>query len=109
MVTRILAGVAVMPFLTLFANFSGPVGASIVTSSMGYPLVTFISQIKTATNLTDLLGGLVKALVFGILVAGIGCYRGLETESGASAVAIPPPKRWSAPSSCWPSRMRSSP
>ena len=78
-VTRILAGVAVMPFLTLFANFSGRVGASIVTSSMGYPLVTFISQIKTATNLTDLLGGLVKALVFGILVAGIGCYRGLET------------------------------
>jgi phospholipid/cholesterol/gamma-HCH transport system permease protein len=34
----------------------------------------------------DLLGGLLKSLAFGLLVAGIGCLRGLKTTTGASAV-----------------------
>ncbi|MEA2657981.1 MAG: phospholipid/cholesterol/gamma-HCH transport system permease protein [Candidatus Binatota bacterium] len=34
----------------------------------------------------SLVGGLVKAFVFGILVAGIGCLRGLQTTTGATAV-----------------------
>jgi phospholipid/cholesterol/gamma-HCH transport system permease protein len=35
---------------------------------------------------TDFLGGLVKSLVFGIMIAGIGCLRGLQTKIGATAV-----------------------
>ena len=36
----------------------------------------------------SLVGGLVKAFVFGILIAAIGCLRGLQTETGASAVGL---------------------
>ena len=39
-------------------------------------------------HLTDLAGGLFKALVFGVLIAGIGCLRGLQTLKGASAVGV---------------------
>ena len=35
-----------------------------------------------------MLAGIIKAFVFGALVAGIGCLRGLQTKSGASAVGI---------------------
>jgi phospholipid/cholesterol/gamma-HCH transport system permease protein len=33
-------------------------------------------------------GGLVKAFAFGILIAAVGCLRGLQTETGASAVGL---------------------
>ena len=54
--------------------------------SLGFPLVTYVNQILSAVTVGDLLGGLFKSLVFGIVVAAIGCLRGLRTTTGASAV-----------------------
>ena len=39
-------------------------------------------------TLTDFLAGFVKSFVFAILIAGIGCLRGLQTAAGASAVGV---------------------
>jgi phospholipid/cholesterol/gamma-HCH transport system permease protein len=85
-VTRILAAVIITPLLTLFADFIGVLGGSIVLISMGYSLATYFKQIISMVNYVDLFGGLFKSIVFGLLVAGIGCLRGLQTEIGASAV-----------------------
>ncbi len=87
-VTRVLAAVAMMPLLTVFANVMGLVGGSIVLLSMDYPLVTYVREVLGAVQLKDLLSGLGKALIFGVLVAGIGCLRGLQTRTGASAVGL---------------------
>ncbi|MFP4162138.1 MAG: MlaE family ABC transporter permease, partial [Ectothiorhodospira sp.] len=85
-VTRILAAVLVTPLLTLFANLVGLVGAALVLLTFDIPLVTFLNQVSQSVSLTDLVGGLVKAVVFGLLVAGVGCLRGLQTRNGAAAV-----------------------
>jgi phospholipid/cholesterol/gamma-HCH transport system permease protein len=85
-VTRILAAVIMTPLLTLFADLIGVMGGSIVLLSLGYPLTTYFKQIFSMVNYVDLFGGLLKSIVFGLLVAGIGCLRGLQTEIGASAV-----------------------
>jgi len=45
-----------------------------------------MNQVKAAVTVSDMLGGLGKSLAFGIVVAAIGCLRGLQTKSGASAV-----------------------
>lgn len=87
-VTRVLAAVAVMPLLTLVANLVGLVGGAVVMKGFDIPFVTYFNQVASAVTLTDLLGGLFKATVFGLLVAGVGCLRGLETRSGAAAVGI---------------------
>ena len=87
-VPRILGAVAVTPLLTLFANFMGLVGGWVVYASLGFPTIVYINQIRTAVTLTDLWGGLFKAAVFGLLVASIGCLRGLQTRIGASAVGV---------------------
>ncbi len=87
-VTRVLAAVAVMPLLTLVANLVGLVGGAVVMKGFDIPFVTYFNQVTNAVTLTDLLGGLFKATVFGLLVAGVGCLRGLETRSGAAAVGI---------------------
>lgn len=87
-VTRVIAAVAMMPLLTIFANLMGLVGGSVVLLSMDYPLVTYVQEVLGAVGLKDLLSGMAKAVVFGVLVAGIGCLRGLQTRTGASAVGL---------------------
>lgn len=83
---RVLAAVVVMPPLTVFANLFGLAGAALVMGSFGFPLVTFCNQVLSAVRSGDLLGGLFKSLVFGLLVGAVGCLRGLQTGAGASAV-----------------------
>ena len=83
---RLIAAVAMTPLLTIFADLIGLLGGAVVMRSLGFPLVTYFHQIQYAVSYGSLIGGLVKAFVFGILVAGIGCLRGLQTKSGATAV-----------------------
>ena len=74
------------PLLAVFSDLIGLMGGSVVLLTLGFPLITYFNQVLTAVDFVDLLGGLVKSFVFGILVAGIGCLRGLQTTTGASAV-----------------------
>lgn len=85
-IPRVIAAVVVMPLLTMFNNFFGLIGCSLVMISVGFAPVAVVNQIQQAAGLGDLLGGLVKTLVFGLLIAGIGCLRGLQTGKDASAV-----------------------
>jgi phospholipid/cholesterol/gamma-HCH transport system permease protein len=85
-VPRVVAAVCMTPLLTVFADLIGLMGGSVVMLSLGFPLITFFHQVQYAVSYGSLIGGLVKAFVFGILVAGIGCLRGLQTKTGATAV-----------------------
>ena len=83
---RVLAAVFVTPILTVFNIILGIVGAWLVMLSLGFSTLTFVNQVRGAVTLTDVAGGFVKTFIFGCLVAGIGCLRGLQTTSGATAV-----------------------
>lgn len=85
-VPRVLAAVCMTPLLTIFADLVGLIGGAVVMRSLGFPLITVFHQIQYAVSYGSLVGGLVKAFVFGILVAAIGCLRGLQTGTGATAV-----------------------
>ncbi len=85
-VPRVIAAVCVTPLLTMFNNFFGLIGCGLVMISIGFAPAAVLNQIREAAYLSDLFGGLVKTLVFGTLIAGIGCVRGLQTGTGASAV-----------------------
>ncbi|HPS00576.1 MAG TPA: MlaE family lipid ABC transporter permease subunit [Candidatus Sumerlaeota bacterium] len=85
-VPRVLAATFITPLLTLASNLLGILGGAVVLILMGTPIVAYFNEVIKASDLIDVMGGLVKATVFGLLVAGIGCLRGLQTSSGASAV-----------------------
>jgi len=85
-VPRVVAAVCMTPLLTIFADLVGLMGGSVVMLSLGFPLITFFHQVQYAVSYGSLIGGLIKAFVFGILVAGIGCLRGLQAKTGATAV-----------------------
>jgi phospholipid/cholesterol/gamma-HCH transport system permease protein len=87
-VTRVLAATAMTVPLVVMADLVGLVGGAIVMLTFEIPISTYYNQAVNFATLTDFTGGLVKSLVFGVLIAGIGCLRGLQTETGASAVGI---------------------
>jgi len=85
-VPRVIAALSMTPLLTLFFIFSSLIGGAVVMLSMGYPLTAYISRVFSSINITDFLGGMLKAVIFSMFVAGIACHRGLMTGTGASAV-----------------------
>ncbi len=85
-IPRILATVFISPLLTMFNNLCGVIGCGLVMLTIGFSPITLMNQIQGAGDLTDLFGGLAKTFVFGSLIASIGCLRGLQTKTGASAV-----------------------
>ncbi len=85
---RVVAAVFVTPLLTIFSMVFAIVGGAVVMRSLGFTMITYVNRVQSAIGLTDILGGLFKSLFFGILVASIGCLRGMQTASGAQAVGI---------------------
>ncbi len=87
-VPRVIASVVVTPLLTLYLELCGLIGGGLVFVSLGFPLVTYFNQLQQTLGTADFLSGIVKSFVFGILIAGVGCLRGLQTKTGASAVGL---------------------
>src|SRR5207302_1991929 len=87
-VTRIIAAVLMVPLLSLFADLIGVLAGGLTMLSFNIPIVTYLKEVDSIVDLKDVLAGLVKTPVFAILIAGIGCLRGLQTQTGASAVGI---------------------
>ena len=85
-VPRVLAGFIVTPVLTIYANVLGVAGGFIVMMAQGFPFAALWNQLVSAVDVSDVMTGVVKSFAFGILVAAVGCLRGLQTGTGASAV-----------------------
>jgi phospholipid/cholesterol/gamma-HCH transport system permease protein len=83
---RLLAAAFVMPLLSLLAAIIGIFGGALVMLSFNIGFVRYYHQLVGAVHTSDLILGLVKATVFGLVIAAIGCNRGLATGAGAAAV-----------------------
>lgn len=85
---RLLAGVLVAPILSLFSDLIGVLAASITMMAYNIPLVTFYEAVLKTVGVNDVLSGLTKSLLFGLIISGVGCLRGMETGTGAAAVGL---------------------
>jgi phospholipid/cholesterol/gamma-HCH transport system permease protein len=83
---RILAGILVMPALTLLMNLAGLAGMTVVMESLGFPWSAVSNQLQQWLSLGDLMGGLFKSACFGLVIAAIGCRAGLAAGLGPRAV-----------------------
>ncbi|MBP0493406.1 ABC transporter permease [Roseomonas sp. SG15] len=83
---RLVAATIAMPVLALLMDLSGLVGMTLVMIARGFPLAIVVNQLHAGVQLWDLLQGLGKAAVFGLVIAGIGCRAGLQAGSGPRAV-----------------------
>ncbi|HSC99768.1 MAG TPA: MlaE family lipid ABC transporter permease subunit [Casimicrobiaceae bacterium] len=83
---RIIAALLMTPLLTLFADLISLLGGALTLQSFAIPFVTFVHEVEAIVDYSDFFAGFVKSFVFAVLIAGIGCLRGLQTSAGASAV-----------------------
>jgi len=84
---RFIAGIAMLPLLTVFSCLMGIIGGYIV--SVYYykmPPSSFLDPLPVHITNYDFFSGLMKAFVFGFIIITISCYRGLATSGGAAGV-----------------------
>ncbi|HUV31273.1 MAG TPA: ABC transporter permease [Acidobacteriota bacterium] len=84
---RVLACLIMVPMLVIFANFIAIMGG-LVVAVLGVDISpeTFLNGFKDSFKVSDFLGGLTKAAVFGLLVGLVGCQEGFRAEGGAEGV-----------------------
>lgn len=85
---RLLAGLLVAPILSLFSDLIGIFAASMTMLAYQVPFVTFYEAVLKTIHMNDILSGLTKSLLFGLIIAGVGCLRGMQTGTGAAAVGL---------------------
>lgn len=86
---RVLAAVLMMPLLGFYASLLGIIGGAVISHfELGIPFFTFLSRIREVVPIHDLWVGLVKAPVFGLIVAMTGCYQGMRVKSNAEEVGM---------------------
>lgn len=86
---RVLATVLLMPLLGFYAAVLAVIGGGIFSwVSLEIPPITFFQRIREVVPITDLWQLLIKAPVFGLIIAMAGCYQGLQVEGNAEAVGL---------------------
>ena len=88
-VPKYLALILMMPCLTLVADFMGIAGGSIFTTvELGMSYHYYWSRAVDALLMKDILSGLIKSVVFGVIITEVGCYEGFSVQGGAEGVGL---------------------
>ncbi|MCX6564524.1 MAG: ABC transporter permease [Candidatus Aminicenantes bacterium] len=86
-VPRTAAAFLMLPCLTLFGDIIGIIcGMFYNVTLMGVNGKVYLRNTLLYLQFWDVVSGLIKAAVFGIIIAVIGCWQGLKTEGGAEGV-----------------------
>ena len=86
-VPRLIAAVICMPILVAIADSIGVLGGYIVsTKSLGFNGAVYLKNTVDFVTNHDVESGLIKAAVFGFLIALMGCYSGFHSKGGAQGV-----------------------
>ena len=86
---RMLGLILMMPLLTVYANLVGIAGGAMVGVGMfRVGLVPYWNHTWAAVSLDDFAAGLIKSVVFGVLIAIAGCLRGMQCGRSSAAVGL---------------------
>ncbi len=84
---RVVAATVTMPLLVIVADIIGVMGGYLVgTGRLGFNSGAYIKNTWDALTMGDVTSGLVKATVFGFIIALMGCYQGFYSRGGAQGV-----------------------
>jgi phospholipid/cholesterol/gamma-HCH transport system permease protein len=84
---RVLAGILMLPLLTALNDFMGLLGGCVASVfSLRLNVVEFWTRAINALDFADVMQGMMKPLVYGFILATVGCYRGLTVRGGTQGV-----------------------
>jgi phospholipid/cholesterol/gamma-HCH transport system permease protein len=86
---RVFATVMMMPLLGFYAAIVSVIGGAVFCwIGLDIPPVTFVQRLREVVPETDLWQLLIKAPVFGLIIAMAGCYQGMQVEGSAEEVGL---------------------
>jgi len=86
-VPRLIAAVVTLPILTAIGDSIGVFGGYVVaTENLGFTGSIYLKNTIDFAKTEDITSGLIKAAVFGFIVALMGCYHGFNSRGGAQGV-----------------------
>lgn len=86
---RIVAGVIMVPVLTVLSDMLGIFGAGLISIfNLKLSWEYYWRTVGNALGVNDVVMGLVKPVVFGFILATVGCYMGLSTKGGTQGVGV---------------------
>ncbi|MFH1051944.1 MAG: ABC transporter permease [bacterium] len=84
---RVLSVMLVMPILVLITDVAGIFGGLVAAiSTLDITVMGYVNQLHRAIDFMDIFTGLGKSVVFGYLIATVGCFMGLQVKGGAESV-----------------------
>ena len=84
---RLLAGTLMLPCLVLVGDIIGVLGGFLIgTQKLDFNAVSYLKNTSEYLETIDVVSGLVKAAVFGFIIALMGCYYGYNSRGGAQGV-----------------------
>jgi phospholipid/cholesterol/gamma-HCH transport system permease protein len=84
---RMLAGMVMVPILTIISDTLGIFGGGLISVfSLKLSWIYYWRSVGNSLVLNDLVMGLSKPVVFGFILASVGCYMGLTTSGGTQGV-----------------------
>jgi phospholipid/cholesterol/gamma-HCH transport system permease protein len=84
---KILALVIALPLLTVYADVAGVLGGMLMANSMlDISFSVFLDRLEDALSLSSFLTGIIKAPVFAVIIALVGCFQGFQVSGGADSV-----------------------
>jgi phospholipid/cholesterol/gamma-HCH transport system permease protein len=88
-IPRMLATVIMMPLLGIYASIVAMIGGGLLCwIDLGIPPETFIQRLREVTPITDFYVGLIKAPVFGAIIAMAGCFQGMRVQGNSEEVGL---------------------
>lgn len=88
-VPRVLAAMLMMPLLGFYAAIAAIIGGAFIsTIQIDIPFLTFLRRIQEVVPLHDFWVGVIKAPVFGLIIAVAGCYNGMQVKSNSEEVGL---------------------
>jgi phospholipid/cholesterol/gamma-HCH transport system permease protein len=86
-IPRVIACSLMLPILTVFSLITGMLGGLLISRNLyGISYDVFLQSVQNFLDAWDLISAVLKSIVFGVLIAIIGCSWGLTTTGGAKGV-----------------------
>ena len=88
-IPRVIAAVIMMPLLGIYASLMSIIGGGILCwIVLEIPPETFVQRLREVTPMTDFWIGMIKAPVFGAIIAMAGCFQGMQVRGNAEQVGL---------------------
>jgi phospholipid/cholesterol/gamma-HCH transport system permease protein len=88
-VPRVIAAVIMMPLLGIYASLMSIIGGGLLCwIILEIPPDTFVLRLREVTPMTDFWIGMIKAPVFGAIIAMAGCFQGMQVKGNSEQVGL---------------------